>query len=122
MKVQNGGVLLIKMTLLCGLFGGVKMIDLENYIEMGRVQGNYKDIITWLTEHVEDCPRQTKSGHEGQPAPYDFSAISQYARFCSLAGLWKLEIRGQKQSITVWFKNTVDSKTVVKFALRWGKQ
>jgi hypothetical protein len=98
------------------------MVDLENYIEMRNVYGNYKDIIDWLAEHLEDCPRQTKSGYEGMPEPYDFSAISQYARFRGLTQLWELEIRGQKQSITVWFKNTVDSKTVVKFALKWGKQ
>lgn len=98
------------------------MVNLDEYIKMGRVQGNYKEIIDWLAEHIEDCPRQYGEGYHGKPDTYDFSAIGQYARFRGLTKLWELEVSGQKQNITVWFKNTVDSKTVVKFALKWGKQ
>ncbi len=102
------------------------MGDLEDYIEIRNVNAarhyGYKDIIEWPAENIEDCPRQTVAGYKDSPDPYDFSAISQYARFRGHTGLWKLEIRGQQHKVTVWFKNTVDSKTVVKFALKWAKQ
>jgi hypothetical protein len=97
------------------------MNNTENYIKIVNIQGKYKEIINWLAEYIEDCKRQNKKGLEGLPEPYDFSAISQYARFRGYEEQWKLEVHGQKPKITVWFKNTVDSKIVIKFLLKWTR-
>ena len=97
------------------------MVALENYINLVNIKGEFIDVVNWLVENIEDCERQTVKEYLGRPKPYDFSAISQYARFKGNTELWYLEIRGNEQRKEVWIKNTVDPKIITQFALQWGK-
>lgn len=97
----------------------VTMVEIEGYIKFIKVKGEYIDVITWLINNIEDCERQEAKEYLGRPKPYHFSAISQFAKFKGNTGLWYLEIRGNAQEKTVWFKYTVDPKTITRFALEW---
>lgn len=95
------------------------MVELEGYMKFTKVKGEYIDVITWLINNVEDCERQTGKEYLGRPKPYHFSAISQFARFKGHTELWYLQIQGNAQEKTVWFKYTVDPKIITRFALEW---
>lgn len=97
------------------------MGELEGYISFSRIRGEYIDVIAWLIKNIEDCERQTVKEYTGRPKPYDFSAVSQYARFKGSTELWYLEIRGNAQEKSVMIKYTVDPKIITQFALQWTR-
>ena len=93
-------------------------IEVE-YIEFPNLNGEYSEIMNWLIDNIEDCPRQTKKEYLGRPKPYHFSAISQFVQFHSNNGLWKLELRGTPVRKTAMIHQRVNKKLIVKFALLW---
>lgn len=97
------------------------MTSLTNYIEFVNLRGEYNEIINWLIDNIEDCPRQDNTKHEfnGRPKPYHFSAVSQFVKFSSNTELWKLEIRGTPVRKKAMINTKVNPKLIVKFAILW---
>lgn len=97
------------------------MTTLTNYIEFVNLRGEYNEIINWLIDNIEDCPRQTNTNTKfnGRPKPYHFSAISQFVKFTSNNELWKLEIRGTPVKKMASISKSVNPKLIVKFAILW---
>jgi|LakMenEpi03Aug12_release.lakeMendotaPanAssembly.Ray.scaffolds.fasta_scaffold24420_2 hypothetical protein len=100
------------------------MIDVVDWsIEFEIVDGDYKQMIDWLVNNIEEVrDRHTAGEYFGKPKPYHFSSISQFARFRGFTDKWYLEIQGNQQRKIVRFHQTVPHRKIVEFALKYTCQ
>jgi hypothetical protein len=93
--------------------------EIEWIVEFKNVAGDYRHILEWLVDKIEDVgERHTIGEFAGKPKPYHFSSIGQFARYRGETSQWHLEIQGNSQVNIVKFNETVSLRIITEFALK----